>query len=60
MVMEFLGRLLIDMLLHLAEDLCTRKEIAPFHPFNDISITGTIRPCDTRDTGSPGELSGGL
>jgi hypothetical protein len=49
MVMGFLGGLLTGMLLHLAEDLCTRKGIAPIYPFDDTKIVGSIRPCDVLD-----------
>ena len=48
-VMGFLGGLLMGMLLHLAEDLCTRKGITPCYPFNDTKIIGSIRPCDVLD-----------
>jgi membrane-bound metal-dependent hydrolase YbcI (DUF457 family) len=49
MVMGFLGGLLMGMLLHLAEDLCTRKGITPFYPFDATKMVGSIRPCDVLD-----------
>jgi hypothetical protein len=49
MFMGFLGGLLTGMLLHLAEDLCTRKGITPIYPFDDTKIVGSIRPCDVLD-----------
>jgi len=45
----FLAGAFLGMILHLAQDLCTRKGIAPFFPFSDCRISGSIRPCDTRD-----------
>lgn len=48
-VMGLLAGLLSGMLLHLAEDLCCRKGISPFYPFNDTMIFGSIRPCDVLD-----------
>ena len=48
-VTGFLGGLLMGMLLHLAEDLCTRKGITPFYPLNETRIVGSIRPCDVFD-----------
>ena len=47
--MGSLGGILLGMLLHLAEDLCTRKGISPFYPMNDTRIFGSIRPCDVMD-----------
>lgn len=49
MVIGFLGGLLTGMLLHLAEDLCTRKGITPVYPFDGTKIVGSIRPCDVLD-----------
>jgi membrane-bound metal-dependent hydrolase YbcI (DUF457 family) len=49
MVTAFLGGLLMGMLLHLAEDLCTRKGITPVYPLNNTKIAGSIRPCDVPD-----------
>lgn len=48
-VMGFLAGIFFGMLLHLAQDLCCRKGIALFYPFNDIKIYGSIRPCDVID-----------
>ena len=45
----FLGGLLLGLILHLAEDLCTRKGISPFFPFSTLRISGSIRPCDGTD-----------
>ncbi len=40
---------MFGMVLHLIEDMCTRKGIAPFFPFSTTRICGSIRPCDTTD-----------
>ncbi|MCK9581442.1 MAG: metal-dependent hydrolase [Methanoregula sp.] len=45
----FLGGVMLGMVLHLIEDLCTRKGITPFFPFSTLRISGSIRPCDTTD-----------
>lgn len=52
-VAGFLGSLLFGMLLHLAQDMCTRKGITPFFPFSAIKIAGSIRPCDIFDPRIP-------
>lgn len=40
---------MLGMVLHLIEDLCTRKGISPLFPFITTRISGSIRPCDTSD-----------
>ena len=45
----FLCGVMLGMILHLVEDLCTRKGITPFYPFSNTRIYGSIRPCDTAD-----------
>jgi len=45
----FLGGLMLGLILHLAEDLCTRKGITPIFPFSTVKIFGSIRPCDSTD-----------
>ncbi len=45
----FLGGVVLGMVLHLLEDLCTRKGITPLFPFSTMKIFGSIRPCDTSD-----------
>ena len=40
---------ILGMVLHLVEDLCTRKGITPLFPFSTTRISGSIRPCDTSD-----------
>lgn len=45
----FLLGVILGMVLHLVEDLCTRKGIFPFFPFNPWTIAGSIRPCDKTD-----------
>ena len=45
----FLAGLSLGMVLHLVQDLCTKKGISPFFPFNETVIRGSIRPCDTLD-----------
>lgn len=41
--------IMLGMVLHLIEDLCTRKGITPLFPFSITKISGSIRPCDTTD-----------
>lgn len=45
----FLGGILLGLILHLVEDLCTRKGISPLFPFSTMRISGSIRPCDVMD-----------
>ena len=45
----FLGGLMLGLILHLVEDLCTRKGITPVFPFSTTKIFGSIRPCDSTD-----------
>ena len=45
----FLAGILLGMLLHLFEDLCTRKGLYPLYPFSTGYIYGSIRPCNTSD-----------
>ncbi|MDP3395062.1 MAG: metal-dependent hydrolase [Methanoregula sp.] len=40
---------MLGMVLHLVEDLCTRKGITPLFPFSTTRISGSIRHCDTSD-----------
>ena len=40
---------MLGLILHLIEDLCTRKGITPLFPFSAVRISGSIRPCDTAD-----------
>jgi hypothetical protein len=40
----------LGLVLHLVEDACTRKGIAPLFPFSTIRISGSIRPCDKADS----------
>jgi hypothetical protein len=40
---------MLGMVLHLVEDMCTRKGITPLFPFSTMRISGSIRPCDTTD-----------
>ena len=47
-IMFFAG-LFFGMCLHMAEDLCTRKGIAPLYPFSETRVSGSIRPCNTGD-----------
>jgi hypothetical protein len=37
------------MILHLAQDMCTRKGISPLYPFSGAKVAGSIRPCDIFD-----------
>jgi hypothetical protein len=45
----FLAGVMLGLILHLVEDLCTRKGITPFFPFSTTIVSGSIRPCDTTD-----------
>jgi len=45
----FLCGAMLGMALHLVEDMCTRKGIAPFFPFSTTRVSGSIRPCDITD-----------
>jgi hypothetical protein len=47
------GGLLMGMIIHLVQDLCTRKGICPLYPFTDLIVYGSIRPCDVQDTRIP-------
>lgn len=46
---SFLCGLALGLVLHLVEDMCTRKGITPFFPFSTLTVSGSIRPCDTAD-----------
>lgn len=43
----FLCGTMLGMVLHLVEDMCTRKGITPLFPFSTTRVSGSIRPCDT-------------
>jgi hypothetical protein len=45
--------ILMGMIIHLVQDLCTRKGICPLYPFTDQIVYGSIRPCDVQDTRIP-------
>jgi len=45
----FLCGVMLGMILHLVEDLCTRKGITPLFPFSNARISGSIRPCNITD-----------
>ncbi|MDD1687884.1 metal-dependent hydrolase [Methanoregula sp.] len=45
----FLEGVMLGLVLHLIEDLCTRKGITPIFPISTVKIFGSIRPCDTTD-----------
>jgi len=40
---------MLGLVLHLVEDLCTKKGITPLFPFSTTMVSGSIRPCDTTD-----------
>ena len=44
-----LGGVMLGLILHLIEDLCTRKGITPIFPFSTTKVFGSIRPCDSTD-----------
>jgi len=45
----YLCGVMLGLVLHLVEDMCTRKGITPLFPFSTARISGSIRPCDTTD-----------
>jgi hypothetical protein len=46
----FLSGIVIGFILHFLEDICTKKGVVPFFPFNDrFRISGSIRPCERSD-----------
>jgi len=45
----FLCGTILGLILHLVEDMCTRKGITPLFPFSTTMVSGSIRPCDTTD-----------
>lgn len=45
----FVGGMLMGMILHLMEDMCTKKGIFPTFPFSERCVAGSIRPCNTED-----------
>lgn len=45
--------LFLGMIIHLCQDLCTRKGIAPLYPFCELNLHGSIRPCDIHDPRIP-------
>ena len=45
----FLCGTILGLMLHLIEDMCTRKGITPLFPFSTTMVSGSIRPCDTTD-----------
>jgi membrane-bound metal-dependent hydrolase YbcI (DUF457 family) len=45
----FLGGVLFGLILHLLQDLCTRKGISILYPFSETMIHGSIRPCNFED-----------
>jgi len=49
LIYGFFGGAYFGLLLHLIEDLCTRKGIYPLFPFSALKISGSIRPCDRTD-----------
>ncbi|OPY35522.1 MAG: hypothetical protein A4E35_02347 [Methanoregula sp. PtaU1.Bin051] len=49
-IVVFPAGVMLGLVLHLAEDACTRKGISPLFPFSRIRIAGAIRPCDTADS----------
>ena len=44
-----LGAILFGLILHLVQDLCTRKGIPVFFPLSETIIHGSIRPCNLED-----------
>lgn len=48
-LLAFSSGIFMGMIIHLTQDLCTRKGIVPLYPFSEILIRGSIRPCDLHD-----------
>jgi hypothetical protein len=45
-----LAGLIIGLLLHFVEDICTKKGMSPFFPFSEsFRVSGSIRPCNKDD-----------
>lgn len=45
----FVSGVIAGLILHLVEDACTFRGIAPFFPFSTMRVSGSIRPCDGTD-----------
>lgn len=46
----FLAGIIMGLLLHFMEDICTKKGVYPFYPFSETCrIAGSIRPCSRED-----------
>jgi len=45
----FLCGTMLGLVLHMGEDMCTRKGITPLFPYSTTMVSGSIRPCDTTD-----------
>ena len=46
----FLAGIIIGLILHFLEDICTKKGLCLFYPFSkSCRISGSIRPCNTSD-----------
>lgn len=48
-ITAFLSGLFFGLTLHLLTDLCCKKPLSPFHPFSNVCVSGSIRPCDRSD-----------
>jgi hypothetical protein len=47
----FLAGIIIGLLFHFIGDICTKKGLFPFYPFNETyRIAGSIRPCNRDDS----------
>ncbi|HII97685.1 MAG TPA: metal-dependent hydrolase [Methanoregula sp.] len=51
--LAFSAGLFLGMVIHLCQDLCTRKGITPLFPFCHLNVHGSIRPCDIHDLRIP-------
>jgi len=46
----FFAGIIIGLLFHFLEDICTKKGLCPMYPFNETyMISGSIRPCNRED-----------
>ncbi len=52
-LLAFSVGIFLGMIIHLAQDLCTRKGIVPLYPFSVMTVHGSIRPCDIHDPRIP-------
>lgn len=52
-LVAFSAGIFLGMIVHLVQDLCTRKGIVPLYPLSAMTVHGSIRPCDVHDPRIP-------